>query len=280
MTKRKSSEFFYIRFFSNFFRMLSENIFSLNFCPPNICDPNCCSPNIYDKSTPMITSLAIDAQFDNLCSAVHLESHVTHYSYFGQCFLDVVVYHVDTSSLLSLDQTHLSDVQRHLRVREIALQHPDVLLLVQTQADFGYNQRHCHHYHNNYHHYHRHQNRHHHHHHHQQHHYRKHPFNHHHNHHRICRRQSCTLIISIVIIVFIIATITIVAVIISIITFIILLTRNTEESFLFQVGRETPLPVEIWQFRAICSEPLLGHIALSRAIDQRTILHEKVPLKS
>lgn len=222
----------------------------------------------------MITSLAIDAQFDNLCSAVHLESHVTHYSYFGQCFLDVVVYHVDTSSLLSLDQTHLSDVQRHLRVREIALQHPDVLLLVQTQADFGYDQRHCHHYHNNYHHYHRHQNRHHHHHHHQQHHYRKHPF----NHHRICRRQSCTLIISIVIIVFIIATITIVAVIISIIAFIILLTP--------EYRRKLPILgwsrnfVEIWQFRAICSEPLLGHIALSRAIDQRTILHEKVPLKS
>src|SRR6218665_2767561 len=24
--------------------MLSENIFSLNFCPPNICDPNFCPP--------------------------------------------------------------------------------------------------------------------------------------------------------------------------------------------------------------------------------------------
>ena len=41
-------------FFSNFFRMLSENIVSQNFAPPNIFDSNFCPFNIYDKSTPVL----------------------------------------------------------------------------------------------------------------------------------------------------------------------------------------------------------------------------------
>src|SRR6218665_2638498 len=33
------------KFFKKIFRMLSESIFSLNFCPPpDICDPNVCPP--------------------------------------------------------------------------------------------------------------------------------------------------------------------------------------------------------------------------------------------
>jgi len=55
-TKKRSSEIFENRrgFFQKIFLMLSENIFSLNFCPLNICDPNFCPPNIYDKFTPVI----------------------------------------------------------------------------------------------------------------------------------------------------------------------------------------------------------------------------------
>ena len=46
MTKTRSSEIFENRrvFLKISFRMLSENIFSLNFCPPDICDSNVCPP--------------------------------------------------------------------------------------------------------------------------------------------------------------------------------------------------------------------------------------------
>jgi len=41
-------------FFQIFFTMLSENIFSLNFCPPIFVTQSFAPPNIYDKSTPLI----------------------------------------------------------------------------------------------------------------------------------------------------------------------------------------------------------------------------------
>ena len=46
MTKKSPQKFLRIEgdFFQNFFRKLSENIFSQNFCPPNICDPKFCPP--------------------------------------------------------------------------------------------------------------------------------------------------------------------------------------------------------------------------------------------
>src|SRR6218665_1004876 len=69
-------------------RMLSENIFSQNFCPPNICDPNFCPPNIcdpsfcppniYDKSTPVGGSnhflIVLNLDILRLCSiqSVHV----------------------------------------------------------------------------------------------------------------------------------------------------------------------------------------------------------------
>jgi len=56
MTKKTSSEIFENRrgFFQNFFRMLSENIFSVKFCHPIFVTQIFAPPNIYDKSTPVV----------------------------------------------------------------------------------------------------------------------------------------------------------------------------------------------------------------------------------
>jgi len=55
MTKKGHQTFLRIEgfLFKIFLRMLSENIFSLNFCPPIFVTQIVASPNIYDKSMPL-----------------------------------------------------------------------------------------------------------------------------------------------------------------------------------------------------------------------------------
>jgi len=75
-------------FFKIYLRMLSENIFSLNFCPPNICDPNFCPPNIYDKSTPLYVCMYIAYACTSVMYINYVRMYACMYACIFACKLD------------------------------------------------------------------------------------------------------------------------------------------------------------------------------------------------